>query len=305
MAGTSTFPPPMTGSTPVEVPRINGVGPLLHRIGASLMPLRIATKSNGVFACSSRSSCSNLALAEGPSCIFVGPIETASKETLEALYRQARDAYYSGKPLIVDDMFDKVELKLRWYGSKSVVKYPRCSLRRQSTYADAEEDHSQVLALASVWTLILAFGGLAFLVPTIYTVGRAYQDAFTSKFLSSSSSSTLEFLSMVNGILLMALGSLIGYPIASASVRALQGLWRNNLVALKGPCPNCTEEVYAFVRADQFNQVPHRADCHVCQCTLEFRTKVEKSISRPSGRWVYGRIYLVPGRGANCHQRWM
>lgn len=30
------------------------------------------------------------------------------------------------------------QLKLRSYGSKSVVKYPRCSLRRQSTYADAE-----------------------------------------------------------------------------------------------------------------------------------------------------------------------
>lgn len=31
-----------------------------------------------------------------------------------------------------------MQLKLRWYGSKSVVKYPRCSIRRHSTYADAE-----------------------------------------------------------------------------------------------------------------------------------------------------------------------
>lgn len=30
------------------------------------------------------------------------------------------------------------QMKLRWYGSKCVVKYPRCSLRRQSAYADAE-----------------------------------------------------------------------------------------------------------------------------------------------------------------------
>lgn len=30
------------------------------------------------------------------------------------------------------------QLKLRWYGSKYVMKYPRCSLRRQSTYADAQ-----------------------------------------------------------------------------------------------------------------------------------------------------------------------
>ncbi|KAL5716177.1 hypothetical protein ACHQM5_017903 [Ranunculus cassubicifolius] len=95
---------------------------------------RISMKSNSF---SQRNAQSELVLAQGPSCIFVSPIETAKKETLEALYRQARDAYYSGKPLIVDSMFDKVELKLRWYGSKSVIKYPRCSLRRQSTYADA------------------------------------------------------------------------------------------------------------------------------------------------------------------------
>ena len=28
--------------------------------------------------------------AEGPSCLYVGPIETASQEKLEALYRQVR-----------------------------------------------------------------------------------------------------------------------------------------------------------------------------------------------------------------------
>ncbi|MFS8001693.1 putative oxidoreductase [Helianthus anomalus] len=75
-------------------------------------------------------------LVEGP-CIFVGPIERASQETLEAFYRQAQDSYYSGKPLIVDDMFDRVDLQLRWYGSTYVVRYPHCSLRQQSTYVDA------------------------------------------------------------------------------------------------------------------------------------------------------------------------
>ncbi|KAJ0700489.1 putative oxidoreductase [Helianthus annuus] len=74
-------------------------------------------------------------LVEGP-CIFVGPIERASQETREAFYRQ--DSYYSGKPLIVDDMFDRVELQLRWYGSTYVVRYPHCSLRQQSTYVDAQ-----------------------------------------------------------------------------------------------------------------------------------------------------------------------
>ncbi|KAL3367268.1 hypothetical protein AABB24_011805 [Solanum stoloniferum] len=113
------------GSTVIELSRSNS------RAGASF-PVRISARSHGVSTCEEREA------PLAPSCIFVGPIETASKETLEALYRQARDAYYSGMPLIVDDMFDKVELRLRWYGSKHVVKYPRCSLRRHSTYADAE-----------------------------------------------------------------------------------------------------------------------------------------------------------------------
>lgn len=30
------------------------------------------------------------------------------------------------------------------------------------------------------------------------------------------------------------------------TVKALQGLWTNDLVALKGCCPNCSEEVGPF-----------------------------------------------------------
>nr|DAD28217.1 TPA_asm: hypothetical protein HUJ06_029685 [Nelumbo nucifera] len=89
-----------------------------------------------------------------------------------------------------------------------------------------------------------------------------------------------------------------------SSVGALQGLWKNDLVALKGACPNCGEEVFAFVRADQSNRAPHKADCHVCESSLEFRTKVEQSISRHGRRWVYGRVYLVRQGGSNRGQRW-
>lgn len=238
---------------------------------------------------------------EGPSCIFIGPIETATQETLEALYVQARDAYYSGTPLIVDDMFDRVELKLRWYGSKSVVKYPRCSIRRQSAYADAQEDPSQVFALAGIWILILALGGVVSLLPVIYTAGLAYKDAFDSELVYAEATG-MSSLSMLNSTLFMVLGSVIGYPIASASVKALQGLWRYDLVALKGSCPSCGEEVFAFLRSNQCNSSSHRTSCHVCQCGLEFRTKVEK-FSKLGRRWVHGRIYLVSQR-RNPHSGW-
>lgn len=78
MAGTSPpILPHVIGSTITELSRTVRTGtPFLVRISA---------KSNGVSTCNNRDE---LALAEGPSCIFVGPIETASKETLEALYCQ-------------------------------------------------------------------------------------------------------------------------------------------------------------------------------------------------------------------------
>ncbi|KAK6234869.1 hypothetical protein SCA6_010206 [Theobroma cacao] len=280
-----------------------------HVIGSTVMlPSSTSTRTKPPFSVrvsgfSAKSQGLPTAKDEGPSCIFVGPIETASQETLEALYRQARDAYYSGEPLIVDDMFDRVELKLRWYGSKSVVKYPRCSIRRHSTYADAEEDISQVLALASIWILILAVGSTFCLVPLIYTISLAYQDPFSSDFSYGSQASNFEYLATVNGILFVAIGSVIGYSVASAAVRVLQRLWRKDLVALKGACPNCGEEVFAFLKSDKFSDPPHRADCHVCECTLEFRAKAEQSVSRVGRRWVYGRVYLVSRRGRS--RRWM
>ncbi|XP_078179201.1 PGR5-like A protein isoform X2 [Carex rostrata] len=208
---------------------------------------------------------STLAVSEGPSCLFVGPIETASKEMLEALYRQARDSYYSGKPLIVDDMFDKVE-----------------------------EDQSLVFALVSIWLLLLTFGTSAFLIPAAFSIKSALREAFTSIFVVHQWKSPLEVLNAVSNTLLVGMGYLIGYPIASASVQALQGLWTNDLVALKGSCPNCGEEVFAFVKTnDKSRQLPHRAECHVCQCGLEYRTKVEQSSSGPRKSWVYGRVYLA------------
>ncbi|XP_028191706.1 uncharacterized protein LOC114377415 isoform X2 [Glycine soja] len=204
-------------------------------------------------------------LPHGPSCIYVGPLHSATQETLEALYSQARDAYYSGEPLILDDMFDRLE-----------------------------EDLSMAIALASLWSLFLALGCSACVSPIFYTVSTAYHRAFDSGLsYGSPSSSGLGLLFVVNSIIFMALGFVIGYPVASASVKVLQGLWRNDLAALKGSCPNCGEEVFAFVRTDKANNSPHRADCHVCECLLEFRTEVEQSALRLGRQWVYGRIYLV------------
>lgn len=146
-----------------------------------------------------------------------------------------------------------------------------------------QEDLSMVFTLASTWTLFFAFGSSACVGPMFYTIRLAHQNALNSGLSYGSQGSELGFLFMVNTIIFMALGFVIGYPVASASgknsfpakqtlgttkflissfqcwcfytcmlfkflfcfftVKVLQGLWRNDLAALKGSCPNCAEEV--------------------------------------------------------------
>ncbi|KAH7278137.1 hypothetical protein KP509_38G026000 [Ceratopteris richardii] len=159
------------------------------------------------------------ALREGPSCVFVGPVETAQKDRLEALYRQARDSYYNGQPLIVDDMFDKVEVRLRWYGSKLVMKYPRCSLKRLSVYSDAEADNSQILALASIWMLFLVIGLISALGVPVCTLSRTCKETahyYLFNHVHNHMLSSDLGISM-NVAVIAAMGVLIGVPVSTAA----------------------------------------------------------------------------------------
>jgi len=214
---------------------------------------------------------------DAPSCIFVGPIETAEKARLEALYQQARDSYYSGQPLVVDDMFDKVEMQLRWHGSKLVLKYPRCSLKRFTAYADAEHDPSQMRALAAVWGLLFALGlGLAVGLPTLVAQYNPH-----GTFVMSDTNRTLFSVASF----------LVGAAVAQAAVKQLQDLRQGYLVALKGCCPNCGGEVYTFVKPDCSSlKVRHESECHVCEQQLVFQATLRPSKSGQP--WAHGRVYL-------------
>lgn len=215
-------------------------------------------------------------LEDAPSCIFVGPIETAEKARLEALYQQARDSYYSGQPLVVDDMFDKVELQLRWHGSKLVLKYPRCSLRRFTAYADAEVDPSQMQALKTVWSLLFALG-------LSLAVGLPILQLHSHTFIMSDS----------NRMLFSVVSFLVGVPVSQAAMKQLQALGRGDLVALKGNCPNCGEEVYTFVKPDLSSlKARHESECHICERQLIFQATLHPAKSGLGPPWAHGRVYL-------------
>ena len=221
---------------------------------------------------------------DAPSCIFVGPIETAEKARLEALYQQARDSYYSGQPLVVDDMFDKVEMQLRWHGSKLVLKYPRCSLKRFTAYADAEVDPSQMRALKAIWSLIFAVG-LSFAVgfPTLVSAYMQFNPHEPGTFVMLNT----------NRMFLSVASFLVGAPVAQAAVKQLQALGRGDLVALKGCCPNCGEEVYTFVKPDHSSlKARHESECHICERQLVFQATLHPSKSGLGQPWAHGRVYL-------------
>lgn len=74
-----------------------------------------------------------------------------------------------------------------------------------------------VLALVSIWLLLFTFGTSAFLIPAAFSIKSSVNDAFTSIFVLDQWRSPLEMLSTVSNTLLMGIGYLIGYPIASAS----------------------------------------------------------------------------------------
>ena len=72
----------------------------------------------------------------------------------------------------------------------------------------------------------------------------------------------------------MPYGFLAHIPYGGAA-KSLDGLSAGNLVALKGCCPSCGEEVYAFVKANESQRPRHKCECHVCSHPLIFHANLE------------------------------
>jgi hypothetical protein len=109
------------------------------------------------------------------------------------------------------------QARLRWYGSKLVLKYPRCSLKRFSAYADAEVDPSQMWALASVWSVLLTLGLGVAAGPPVCTVSKVCQDVVQVQVHSHKATLMSEAMTVANGLFAVGLGLLIGIPVAVAA----------------------------------------------------------------------------------------
>ncbi|CAI7784006.1 unnamed protein product [Closterium sp. NIES-54] len=182
-----------------------------------------------------------------------------------------------------------VERRLRWFHSALVKKYPRCSIRALYCYSDAEADPSQMTALSTMWSLILAVGAALTAMPLVFLVvvlGASGVDRVENPIFSSP-------LLQLDGAMAAGICFLLGAVLATAAARPLQRISQGKMVALQGNCPLCGEEVYSFITLEEGSRHRHKADCHVCGQPLVFHAFVEASPSNPKHSWAYGRIYVV------------
>jgi hypothetical protein len=223
---------------------------------------------------------------EGPSCIRLPPIEAATVSELEALYAQAKNTYFSGQPVVDDAMFDNIERRLRYLGSDAAVKYPRCSRRDMRVYSDASSDLEQMDALAGTWLFFAALGvGMVAVdfgeairegIGAVAGGGVAHNAAYGS------------FRPPVIGLL--------GIFLANGGLERFGRLRAGQTVAMKGDCPSCGEEVYAFMPGNA-PTARVECECHVCERRLAFTAEVASAENARWRRVATGRIYLVGGGG--------
>lgn len=227
----------------------------------------------------------------GPSCICVpGGAAQADVTTLERLYLQARQAYFSGAPLVADEMYDVVEERLRAHGVASAHKWPRCSVTKRKVYADAVYDAEQMRALATTYGMFLLLGG------TLVAAGAAGCVSAPLAALRG------EAAAVPVEPALAAMALLLGGALLSTAWRSLSSLRDGALVALRGGCPACGSEVYAFASvpprrsaSSPAPQIRHACECHVCDRPLVVEAAVAPAVAPAPWAPVMaqGRVYLV------------
>ncbi len=206
----------------------------------------------------------------------------------------------------------RAQERLRAAGSALARKWPRCSLRSKQKYSDAsvrlffplllcsgspffslcnppQADTSQMEILTAIWLAFLALGAAC--------VACAAVGAASDAHLLALAPPLPPVLRGGGGAAL----ALCGAGLAGVAVRSLATLRKGTLVAVKGDCPACGEEVYAFVGAQAKHpgksvtqHARHAADCHVCARPLAFDVRVRGAPGAPPWRRrAHGRIYLV------------
>ena len=222
----------------------------------------------------------------------------------------------------------RAQERLRAAGSDIARKWPRCSLRSKKKYSDAsvrsyspmlqlplasrplysapnpalrparQADTAQMVTLTGIWAALLTCGSCALLLAA---AAALHLDAG-----GDGGDALLPALRGGAG----AGGAAAGVALIAVAARSLAALRGGSVVAVKGDCPACGEEVYAFVAAGApaggahpagrahpsmrgAHTARHVAECHVCSRPIAFDVRVRAAAAAPWRRRAHGRVYLL------------
>lgn len=204
-------------------------------------------------------------------------VAESSPATLEALHSRASQSFSEGIPEMSDSAFDLLEARLHALGSNKARKYPRCSIRTRTTFSDALSDFSQLGALASVWLLLFALGIWLALANSSALGGLGFS---TDANVHDSDGSAIT----------AAVALLAGGTVSSVALRSLANLLRGSLVAVRGECPSCGNELSEFVPSSEAKSggTNRNTMCHTCGKHLRLTIRRSPSPLRA----VSGRFYV-------------
>merc|ERR1712176_414560 len=176
-------------------------------------------------------------------------VVTMTKE--EQMFLEATKAYAMGEPVLTDEQFNDLKLKLKQQGSALAIGGPRCSIRSRRVYTDMTVDYFRLT--------LLNIPGVAISLSLLFLVD--YATGFSiSKFVELPE--PFGFLAVwvvVLPILYTVRDSLTKVVLKDASV-------------LKGQCTNCGDEQILFfgkVLGIDGNDEVASVQCDSCKTKME------------------------------------
>ncbi|KAL6777039.1 PGRL1 [Auxenochlorella protothecoides x Auxenochlorella symbiontica] len=178
----------------------------------------------------------------------------------EIRFIEAQKAYRSGKPLLSDDEFDALRGRLRRNASLVTAQGPRCSLRSQAMYSDAEVAYGRMLALNVPATLAVLVG--VFLL-----------DDLTGFKLTG----LLELPAPWGIILTWA----VALPSIYLVVDKITSIAFKDALVLVAPCPNCgttTTTYFGDILTVPGNRKQNDVQCRECKSNITFNAEKRQAV---------------------------
>ncbi|VAH96451.1 unnamed protein product [Triticum turgidum subsp. durum] len=168
--------------------------------------------------------------------------------------RALQSFYYDQKAIMSDAEFDELKLRLKQDGSDIVTEGPRCSLRSRKVYSDLTVDYLKMFLL-NVPATIVALGLFFFIDELTGFEVNVFQ--FPEPF----------------GFIFTYFAAL---PLILVTAQVVTKAIINDVLILKGPCPNCGTEnlsFYGTILSIESGGATNNVKCANCKTVMVYDSK--------------------------------